>query len=339
MSVTREGSVRVDLLGGTIDLPPIHLVLENVVTLNVATSLKARATVSSTKKSGVTLSSLDYKKKIHLSKRDILSGEAAKKHKGLAFVIHLIASAGVSDRAMIEISSNAPAGSGLGGSSAMGVTLYAALMDFLKIRKTREEIIRIVNALEGKILNAGMPGYQDYYPALFGGVLGLVAKPDHIEVRQLFSRDLKDFLERHLTLVYSGQTRHSGINNWEVYKAFFDGNKSVRAGLAEIARLSCEAYKLIESGKFKNSKLLNLISREGLVREKLFPAIVTKDMKKLLQTLKRKTKRIGLKVCGAGGGGCFILIHESCDREMIESAVLTAKMRVLPFDILPPLVP
>jgi D-glycero-alpha-D-manno-heptose-7-phosphate kinase len=42
MQVTSEGSVRVDLVGGTIDLEPINLILPNVVTLNVATSLKAK---------------------------------------------------------------------------------------------------------------------------------------------------------------------------------------------------------------------------------------------------------------------------------------------------------
>ena len=34
-----SGSVRVDLVGGTLDLEPINLILPNVVTMNVATSL------------------------------------------------------------------------------------------------------------------------------------------------------------------------------------------------------------------------------------------------------------------------------------------------------------
>ena len=45
-AVTIEGSVRVDLLGGTLDLVPINLILPNVVTLNLATSLKAKVTIS-----------------------------------------------------------------------------------------------------------------------------------------------------------------------------------------------------------------------------------------------------------------------------------------------------
>ena len=42
MQTESTGSVRVDLVGGTLDLPPIHLILDETVTLNLATSLKAK---------------------------------------------------------------------------------------------------------------------------------------------------------------------------------------------------------------------------------------------------------------------------------------------------------
>ena len=41
MKASKSGSVRVDLLGGTLDIHPINLVLPNVVTLNMATGLMA----------------------------------------------------------------------------------------------------------------------------------------------------------------------------------------------------------------------------------------------------------------------------------------------------------
>ena len=48
MQVTNQGSVRVDLVGGTLDIEPINLIIKNVVTLNVATGLKASVTLSKT---------------------------------------------------------------------------------------------------------------------------------------------------------------------------------------------------------------------------------------------------------------------------------------------------
>ena len=44
-SASNEGSVRVDLLGGTLDIVPINQVLRNTITLNLATSLKAKVIV------------------------------------------------------------------------------------------------------------------------------------------------------------------------------------------------------------------------------------------------------------------------------------------------------
>ena len=73
--------------------------------------------------------------------------------------------------------SDAPTGSGLGGSSAMGVTIYKALAEYTSVALDRDEAIKIVNGLEGKILDSGPAGYQDYHPALYGGILGSVAKP------------------------------------------------------------------------------------------------------------------------------------------------------------------
>src|SRR5439155_3222259 len=127
-----------------------------------------------------------------------------------------------------ELESGSPPGAGLGGSSAMGVTCFSALSQFCGEKMDRIEAIQKVNSLEARILDCGPAGYQDYYPALFGGVLGLVAKPGKVLVEQLYSNELKNVLESHLTLVYSGETRLSGINNWEVYKAFFNKDQAVR---------------------------------------------------------------------------------------------------------------
>ena len=62
MQVTKEGSVRVDLVGGTLDLEPINLILPNVVTLNVATSLKAKVVLDRSEFNGVEIVSSDYGK-------------------------------------------------------------------------------------------------------------------------------------------------------------------------------------------------------------------------------------------------------------------------------------
>ena len=60
--ISVEGSVRVDLLGGTLDIAPINLILKKALTLNLATSLKAKVEISPLKSDsdGLEIHSKDY---------------------------------------------------------------------------------------------------------------------------------------------------------------------------------------------------------------------------------------------------------------------------------------
>lgn len=335
--VIELGSVRVDLLGGTIDLNPINLVLPNVMTLNLATSLKAKVEISEVDFPGVIIFSKDYnvELKIHSYEFNVenFNSDFFGNFKFIAEILNVFnLHSGIS----LLLESGSPAGAGLGGSSAMGMTLYKAISKFLNLEINIENAIKIVNSLEAKILDCGPAGYQDYYPAMYGGILALKANPKGVLVEQLYSDDLKNFLESHLTLVYSGDTRLSGINNWEVYKAFFNKEGNVRNGLNEIAELSYKTYFDILNKDF--SKVLNNIALEGEVRKKLFPGILTPSMNELSLELKKLNLDIGMKVCGAGGGGCFIITHKKENAKEVLNLVEKYKMRRLEFQIEKPLV-
>ncbi len=334
--INQKGSVRVDLLGGTLDLNPINLILPNVVTLNLATSLRADVTLEVGNENTIEIISKDYNshnifKKEEFTKENIYGIHFDK----LTFLVQILDVFNIHGGLKITLQSGSPAGAGLGGSSAMGVTFFSALCKHTNKELDREEAIKIVNSIEGRILDSGPAGYQDYYPALYGGVLGLVPAAGHVQVNQLFSPELKSFLEKNLTLVYSGEQRLSGINNWEVYKAFFDKEPHVREGLEEIARLSHEAFSSIQKSEFKN--LISLISKEGEKRKELFPGIVTPSMEGLLNKVKESCPKAGLKACGAGGGGCFLITHNENESESVKSIVKEFGMTVLEFAVEAPL--
>ncbi len=339
-SLTFEGSVRVDLLGGTIDLPPINLVINNVVTLNVATSLKAKVIISENNFPGVIFKSLDYKEEVSYPSENFCEEDFRKgTFKHFEFLARICKSSGITKNISLELQSGSPPGAGLGGSSAMGISLYQALRiwknEEVKSELERESARLIVQGIESIILDAGPAGYQDYYPALYGGILALHGKPERVDVEQLYSKELSSFLEEHLLLVYSGETRNSGINNWEVYKGFFDKKKEIRTGLNNIANLSYQAYQNIKADKFEN--LLSLIGQEGEERQKLFPSITTKSMRDLF-CHSSNLGVTGLKVCGAGGGGCFLLtLKNNLDRFKIEELITSRGMKVMPFKINAPL--
>jgi D-glycero-alpha-D-manno-heptose-7-phosphate kinase len=335
--VSVEGSVRVDLLGGTLDISPINLILKNALTLNVATSLKAKVEISDLDKEGVEIHSLDYKTTKYFPSEDF----SLQKLESGAFgpftflgriLFHLKVKRGIS----LRLSSGSPPGAGLGGSSAMGVTFFKALLKYLGDEASHEEIVRVVGNIEAKSLDCGPTGYQDYYPALYGGILALIPEMKGVKVEQLFTRELANSLENHLTLVSSEESRFSGLNNWEVIKKFFDKDPKIRDGLKSIANLTFKAYKALQQKDY--ASLFKLISLEGEQREKLFPHIVAPSIKELFIRLQRERPHLGMKVCGAGGGGCFLLVHKPEDQLFIRDYIKEqTKMRVLPLKVDDPL--
>ena len=333
MQVTKEGSVRVDLLGGTIDLWPINLIIPHAKTLNLATSLKAKVKIESSDFNGIEINSKEYKTSVQICAEELNDENIYQKNifNELSFIVQILDALECRSHLKIELSSMIPAGSGLGGSSAMGVTLIEALLAFKKLTWSKQDIIRTCMNIEARILNRGPAGYQDYYPALYAGVLSIApTKRGDLEVKQLYSEKMASFLEKHLSIVSSGIARNSGINNWEVYKGFFD-QPTTKKGLQDIARLSHQAYIAIENEDYP--LVLELIKKEGLERKMLFPNIVVPEIISLFEEFRKLDATCGLKACGAGGGGCYLFVHQEDQKENLRQLARKSSMELLNFKI------
>jgi len=336
MRVEEFGSVRIDLLGGTLDLEPINIILPHAYTLNLATSLQAHVVVEKSDDDLVVIKSLDYQSKNSFKKEDFKRENLDGNFFGpLSLVAEILNHFSVTSHVTITLKSGSPAGAGLGGSSAMAITLYKALARYTGTKYTQKQALFETKLIEAQKLSSGPTGYQDYYPALFGGVLALKPSFRGVEVEQLYNEELKKELESSLTLVFSGQTRMSGMNNWEVYKAFFDQNKETNFGLKNIAELSFKAYQCIKNSNYQELK--KLIQKEGEERVKLFPGIMTGKMNDFLSEAKKISSDVGMKVCGAGGGGCFILIHRPDHKLDLLKLIEDFKMDELSFSIEKPI--
>jgi D-glycero-alpha-D-manno-heptose-7-phosphate kinase len=338
MQTSNSGSVRVDLLGGTLDLTPIDLSLQNSWTINFATSLQAQVEVESLNESVVRLVSEDYNETKEFSfkqitENSVLSGNFFEHYQfiiGLCWEFKDFWKSGF----QLKLKSGSPPGAGLGGSSAMGVVCFQALAQFFGKTYSADQILLTVKDIEARILDSGPTGFQDYYPALYGGVLALKRRAGRVEVKQLFTKDLQAFLQDNLTLVFSGIKRLSGINNWQVYKRFYDQDTEVRQGLSTIADLSHKALQAIEGKRY--DELLKLIVEEGQYREELFSGIVPEEIKNFQKKLEAQSLPSGIKMCGAGGGGCFLIGHRIDQKEKIHQVVQEEGMKVLDFQVSPP---
>ncbi len=337
MQLTSEGSVRVDLLGGTLDLEPINLVIPNVVTLNVATSLQAKVEIEDHSEDYIEIQSLDYEKNYRFSLESITKDNLYRHQKfaEMNFILQILDHFDALVPLKIKLSSGSPAGSGLGGSSAMGMTLYKAIAKWKGLKFDTNEAVAQIKGVEARILNQGVTGYQDYYPAMTGGVLALHPKAGRVEVEQLYSDELVNVLEQNITLVYSGVSRDSGINNWQMYKNFFDGVAKTKKALTGIADISYQSYTAIKEKKY--DELLTLIGQEGELRKELASGIVPMEIQRFYDELAKTKLVTGMKMCGAGGGGCFIVTHKPEDKISLAETLEMSAMRVLDFKIVPPL--
>jgi D-glycero-alpha-D-manno-heptose-7-phosphate kinase len=155
-------------------------------------------------------------------------------------------------------------------------------------------------------------GDQDYYPALFGGLNSLELLPSGV-LRKPIKCDLKKLKDR-LVLVYSGGSRNSGINNWDIYKRVIEGDKKILK-------------------RFNNfSEIGNLLGVEWVERKKLCKDISTSAIEDII-SFSLKNGAMASKVCGAGGGGCILLFSEPGSQKRLKEALERRKERIFDFAI------
>ena len=336
MNIEEIGFLRIDLLGSTLDLPPIDLIVSDSVTLNAAISLNVRVRLIEQDTGGVEIISRDYNSKVFFPRQDFVLDRLRGGHfKELTFVAEILHYFGVVENVSLCLESDSSTGGGLGGSSVLGMTLYQALARLKGIPFEPLGAVRVIRDIESRILDSGPAGYQDYYPTLYGGILGLRAHPGEVEVCQLYTEKNKKFLQNHLTLVNSKISHHSGFNNWQLYKSFFDKEPTFRRRVEKIAELSHQAFEELRHEKLTH--FLSLMSEEGRERAEFYPGMLVPEIQELCSNLHQEDDRIGVKVCGAGGGGCFLLIHPPEARSLIQQEVGKTDMDILPLEIENPL--
>ena len=146
-------------------------------------------------------------------------------------------------------------------------------------------------------------GCQDYYPALYGGVNSIHLTMEGIQ-REAMPVP-KEMIDSQFLLVYTGMPRHSGINNWEVFKSHIAGDKKVVKNFAHISALSSAMHKAFL--KLDWDEVARLIREDWKLRRSNYEKISTPLIDKLIAVAAKSGGRAA-KVCGAGGGGCVIFM-------------------------------
>jgi len=300
---------RVDLAGGTLDLWPLYLFFPESCTVNVAVSLYATCEITRLDDASieVSLPDDDYEQRYE-SLSEVSRDPRVRIVAGAADHFKL-------NGIRIEMRSDAPRGSGLGGSSALAICLVRGLSEIAEQPQEGEELIALVRDLETRLL--GVPaGIQDYYPAVFGGLGTIRLDPGRVH-RQPLKVSLTELAD-HLVLHDSGIEHFSGSNNWEIYKKVIDGDSAVRTSLAGIAAASIAMESALNS--FDLLAAGGAIAEEWRHRKALAVGVSTPAIDQLIHVASR-AGAWGGKVCGAGGGGVIALLVDPTRRQEVIEAL------------------
>jgi D-glycero-alpha-D-manno-heptose-7-phosphate kinase len=136
-----------------------------------------------------------------------------------------------------------------------------------------------------------------------------------------------DAFARRLVIFSTQLTHHSGLNNWQVYKAAVDGDEKVLHALRRIATITHEMAAALAQEDFPEAGML--LSGEWAERKKLSPVVTAPAIDAMLHAALEAGAH-GAKLCGAGGGGCGIALVPPERRAEIESALCAAGAAILP---------
>jgi D-glycero-alpha-D-manno-heptose-7-phosphate kinase len=312
MIIESSASTRVDLAGGTIDIWPIYLFHPGATTVNFALSLRARVRVETRGDDRIVLESRDRGVRLEttVDRLDELACDDRlelvskmvlffRPRKGFHLVAH----------------SEAPAGAGISGSSALAIALIGGLNRLVGNRYDPRKFITIAANVETAVIRVPA-GFQDYYPAFYGSVSCVHFRADGIE-RERLEIDENE-LERRFVICYTGEPRLSGINNWEIFKRHIDGDAGLFELFENIRDSAVRMRAALLSGDW--SAVAETMRAAYPNRKRLAPTITTPHMDHLVEKALANGAEAA-KVCGAGGGGCIAFLCAEGRKQDVERAL------------------
>ena len=312
MIIESSAPTRVDLAGGTIDIWPIYLFHPLATTVNFALSLRARVRIESRDDKRIILESHDRGVSVETTVDRIEELAGDEKLELVSKMVHFFRP---HTGFHLVTNSEAPAGAGISGSSALAIALIGGLNRLAGNRYDSREFITIATNIETAVIKVPA-GFQDYYPAFYGSVSCIHFRPDGIE-REHLEID-KAELERRFVICYTGEPRLSGINNWEIFKRHIDGDADLFALFEHIRDSALHMRDALLANDWM--RVAETMRAAYPNRKRLAPTITTPQMDRLVEKALASGAEAA-KVCGAGGGGCIAFLCAEGRKQDVERAL------------------
>jgi D-glycero-alpha-D-manno-heptose-7-phosphate kinase len=317
--ITASAPTRIDLAGGTFDIWPLFLFHDRAQTINAALTLRASCTLTTRDDCRIVLRSDDTGETIESPSTSDLDLDRLPL---VARLVHLFlheTGRGVD----VTTRSDSPVGAGIAGSSAMNVALTGGLARFAERALTDDELLSIAMNVEAQVIKVPT-GAQDYRPALYGGVSAVELHATGIR-RVCLPVDAAALASR-IVVAYTGASRNSGINNWDVMKRRIDGDPHVVQAFNGIRDAAVGMREALSTGDWDAAG--RHLAAEWQWRKTLAPGVTTAGIDALLAAAEAAGALAG-KVCGAGGGGCLFCLAPPERRDAVADALSSGGAQVL----------
>lgn len=303
MVATRaRAPVRIDFAGGWTDVSPFcldhgGLVVNATISRYAHVTLKPRHDLAyeiSSGDSGASTTVMNIRDLEYNGTLDLLKAAVRRWPE-------LVPEGGVT----LTIRSDAPPGSGVGSSSAAAVAALATLVCSAGHELCRESVARDAFRLETEELKI-LGGKQDQYAASIGGMLALRFEGGEVMHSNLqVPHDRKLELEERLILCYTGRSRLSGDNVSRVVASYREGSREVTRALHSLLSIAGETVSALEGGDLDG--LGRLMSANWSQQKRLDDGVSTPEIETAM-SIAAECGAAGAKACGAGGGGCVLIL-------------------------------
>jgi D-glycero-alpha-D-manno-heptose-7-phosphate kinase len=226
--------------------------------------------------------------------------------------------------------SDAPPGTGLGGSSAMCVALTGAFQEYLRETWTTYEVAELAYRIERTELGI-TGGRQDQYAAAFGGFNFMEFDRSRTIVNPLkISPEVTNELAYRLLLAYAGGGHFSNELLDRQAKGYAERRRTTVEALDATKSLAIDMKnELLRGNLDEMGRLLD----EGWRLKKQFADGISNPQVDGLYGKAREAGALGGKLVGAGGGGFILLFCDAGRRAQVGRAVEAAGGRVSGFSL------
>lgn len=214
---------------------------------------------------------------------------------------------------------DSPAGSGLGTSSTLVVSILGAFAEWLKLPLGEYDLARLAYEIER--IDLGMAGgKQDQYAATFGGFNFMQFLQDDkvivnpLRIRQRYQDELA-----HNLLLYYTETSHVSA---EIIQGQIDNVKANKASSVEaMHQLKKQASMMKESLLKGDIDAIGDILNLGWEEKKKTASRISNPLLEDIYTTALQAGATGGKVSGAGGGGFMFFYCPNTFRYAVEKAL------------------